>query len=652
MFDFIRNHRRWMQFILLLLIVPAFAFFGIEGYVGFMSRDKTLAEVDGSAITQPEFDFARRQQLDQLRSMLGGQFDAQALDTPAFRERVLNDLISQRVIATAAKNGRYSVSDELLRDTIANIPALQENGVFSPERYRMVLAGQGMKPADFEAGLRRDLILAQVLSPIGATAAPTTWTADKLMTALTEQRTVAVRRFLATAYEVDVNVSDADVKQWYEANTDRLRVPDSIDLEYVLVDEAAATEGVNVPADEILRFYQQNQSRYGQPERRRVSHILLELPPSADQTVRDAAAVKAKELSERLKSDPSQFAALAKEFSQDPGSAGQGGDLGWISKDTLVPEVEKAVFALNKDQISDVVESPFGLHVITVTDVQPASIKPLDQVRDDIATEVRRQMAAARFATLAGQLTDRVYDQRDAMAPVATELGLPLRKVEGLSREGLLPDNLISRTQPISEDQFEVLNNPRVRQIAFSQDVLIDRNNSGVIELAPDRIVALRVSNVRPAAIPPLDQVAGLIKEMLVRERSLALAREAGQGVLKAALAAPAVETAGFAASEVVSRQDPRELAQYEIAAVMNQPAQTVPTLIGLDTTDGYAVFDIKAVSQGKALTEAEQAQFRGQLGQALGRAEEQAALALLRQIYNVKVLPDAQALIQADSGS
>jgi peptidyl-prolyl cis-trans isomerase D len=496
------------------------------------------------------------------------------------------------------------------------------------------------------------LILAQVLSPIGATAAPTNWTADRLMTALTEKRTVAVRRFLATAYETDVSVSDADVKDWYDKNTERLRVPDSLDIEYVIVDEAAATEGVSVPNDEIVRFYQQNQARYGQPERRRVRHILLELAPNADPATREAATVKARELSDRLKADPAEFATLAKAFSQDPGSSGEGGDLGWISKDTLVPEVEKAVFALNKDQVSDVVESPFGLHVITVTDVQPASVKPFDQVKDEIALDVRRQMAAARFATLAGQLTDRVYDQRDALAPVATELGLSLRKAEGLSREGLLPDNLISRAKPIAEDQFEVLNNPRVRQVAFSQDVLLDRNNSGVIELAPDKMVALRVASVRPAAIPPLEEVASLIKEMLVREKSMALAREAGEGVLKASLASPAAEITGFAASEVVSRQDPRDLAQYEIAAVMNQPAQSVPALIGVDTVDGYALFDIKAVTAGESLTEQEQRQFKGQLAQALGQAEERAALALLRQLYNVKVLPDAQILIKADSGS
>lgn len=653
MFDFIRNHRRWMQFILLLLIVPAFAFFGIEGYVGFMSRDKELAEVDGVAITQPEFDAARRSQLEQMRSMLGPQFDAQSIDTPAFRERVLNELIDQRVIAAAAMSGRYSVSDERLRDTIASIPAVQDNGVFSPERYRMVLAGQGMKPAEFEAGLRRDLILSQVLGPIGASAVVPVWAVDRLSAALTEKRTIAVRRFNAKAYEADIKLSEADLKDWYEKNRERLRMPDSVDVEYVVIDEAAASQGVTVPGAEVERFYQQNQARFGQPERRRVSHILREVPANADPAVQQAAMVKAQELADQLKANPTEFAALAKAFSQDPGSSAEGGDLGWIAKDTLVPEVEAAVFDLPKGQVSGVVKSPFGYHVIVVTDVQPATIKPLDQVRDEVTAEVRRQMAALRFADLAGQLTNQVYDQRDALAPVAERVGLPLRKAQGITREGLLPDSLLKRAEPIAQDQVAVVNNPRFRQVAFSQDVLQDRHNSGVIELSPDTVVAMRVANVRPSTIPPFEEVTGLIKEILLRDKALALAREAGKAALaKVQASASARDSEGFAPAEVVSRQDPRQLAPHELSAVMNQPAQSVPAVIGLDTLDGYAVIDVQSFQPGAALPQAERQAFNGQLAQAWGRAEELAALAILRQVYEVKLLPDARKLIQDGSGS
>lgn len=649
MFDFIRSHRRWMQLVLLLLVVPAFAFFGIEGYVGFMSRDKELAEVNGVAITEPEYNAVRRNQLEELRQMLGAQFDAQAIDTPAFRERILNDMINQRVIAEAAMQGRYTVSDEQLRETIANIPAVQENGVFSPERYRQVLAAQGMTPADFELRVRSDLVLSQVLGPIGATAAAPQRVVDKLLAALTQERTVSLRRFNAEGYKGDVQVTDADIQAWYDKNAEQLRLPESVNIEYVLLDEAAASKGLSVPEAEIEAYYQQNQARFGQPEQRRVSHILREVAPNADQAAKDAARAKAQEIADQLKADPSKFAGLAAEFSQDPGSSTQGGDLGWISKDTLVPEVETAVFQLEPNTISDVIESPFGYHVAVVTQVQPASVKPLEQVRDDIQSEVLRQMASVRFAELATELTNLVYDQRDALEPIAQQLGLELRRAQGLARTGLLPNDLFSRQTPVPADQIEILNNPRVLQVAFSPEVFQDKLNSGVIETSPGSVVALRIEQVNPSATPPLEQVKELIRRDLLTQGALKLAREAGQAALSV-IADGSQQPMGFAAAEVVSRQDARTLTQVELSAVMKLPESDVPKVIGVDTPDGYSLLDVKAVNAGQALPEANQTQFKNQLAQAWGRAQEQASLQILRRLFNVQILPDAKALIEGES--
>lgn len=648
MFDFIRSHRRWMQLVLLLLVVPSFMFFGIEGYVGFMSRDKELAEVNGVAITQPEYDAVRRNQLEELRQMLGAQFDAEAIDTPAFRERILNDMINQRVIAEAAMQGRYTVSDEQLRDTIAKIPVVQENGVFSPERYRQVLAAQGMTPADFEMRVRSDLILSQVLGPIGSTATAPARVSDELLAALTQQRTVALRRFTAEGFEADVQVTDADIQAWYDANAEQLRLPESVNVEYVVLNEASASKGLSVPDSVIQTYYQQNQARFGQPEQRRVSHILREVAPDADQATKDAARAKAQEIADQLRADPEQFEALAAEFSQDPGSSNQGGDLGWISKDTLVPEVEEAVFQLEPNTISEVIESPFGYHVAVVTQVQPASVKPLEQVLEEVQDEILRQMASVRFADLATELTDLVYDQRDALEPIATQLGLDLRRAQGLARTGLLPDDLFVRTDPVQPGQVEILNNPRVLQVAFSPDVFQDRFNSGLIETAPGTLVALRVSQVNPSTIPPLDQVKELIRAQLLAEGAVKLAREAGKAAL-AVIADGSQPAMGFAAAEVVSRQDARTLNPAELDAVMKLPENDVPKTIGVDTPDGYSLLEVKAINAGEPLPEANQAQFKGQLAQAWGRAEEQAALQILRRLFNVQILPDAQRLIEGE---
>ncbi|MFO7748232.1 MAG: SurA N-terminal domain-containing protein [Orrella sp.] len=648
MFDFIRTHRRLAMLALLVLVVPAFAFFGIEGYTGFMSNDKELAKVNGVAITEPEFDQARRAQLEQMRSMQGSDFDAEALDTPAFRQRILDELINRRVIATAAMDGRYTVSDEALRDAIAEIPAVQEDGKFSAQRYRQILAGQGMTPADFEMGLRRDLILAQVLGPIGQTARTPTAVINQIVDGLTEQRTVAVRRFARSAYEADVSITEEDIQAWYDANADRIRQPASVDVQYIVLDEQAASSDVTVPESEVQTYYEQNESRFGQPERRRVRHILFEVPADADAQAKEAALAEARAILEQLKADPTQFAELAAENSDDPGSASQGGDLGWISKDTLVPEVEAAVFDLPENQISDAVESPFGYHVLEVTEIQEPTVKPLAQVRDEVIAEITRQMAAARFADIATQMTSLVYEQRDALAPVAEAVGLPLQTAKGLSREGLIADTFIVREEPLTEATEEILNQPRVRQVAFSSDVLTDRFNSGAIEIAPDLIVALRVTELRPEFVPPLEQVSDLIREELVEERALALAREAGKAALL--VANETEEPEGFEPAQVVSRQDPRELTSAEIQAVTRLPKADVPTVVGVDTQTGFSLLNVVAVNAGEALPEGAVDQLEQQLSEAWGGAEERAALEILRQRYEVTMLPDAQALIKADN--
>ena len=645
MFDFIRNHKRWMQFILLLLILPSFVFFGVEGYSSFMSREPEIATVDGEPITLGELNRARAAQLEQYRNMLGGQFDPAMLDTPQFREQVLNGLIDQKVVMMAAQQGKYSVSDETLRRTIASIPAVQQDGQFSSERYRQVLAAQGMTPAQFEAGLRRDLVLAQVLQPIGVSARIPAEVVNRIFNLLTEQRTVARQVFSLDAYKAAQQVTEADIKAWYDANQSSLQVPESVDIDYVLLNEEAATKGVKFSDQDVESYYKQNQSKYGQAERRKVSHILIEVPAQADEATRSKALAQAKELAAKAASNPQGFADLARTSSQDPGSAPQGGDLGWISKNMLVPQVEDAVFKLEPGKVSDVVESPFGFHVLYITDVQPPSVKPLSEVRTEIEDDIRKQLAASRFADMAGKLTNMVYDQRDSLKPIADTLGVTVLRGEGITREGLLgldqkPD--LKR----SSAHEEILNNPKLRQIAFSSDVFKDKLNSGVIEISPDTIVALRIAAVHPAHIPALGQVADRIRLLLVEQRAASAAARAGEDRLAALTTAGVPVTDGFEASEQVSRQNPGKLTQAQLEAVMNADPKPLPKFIGVKSPDGYAVLQLTQVQAGPAAQAAQIQQLQTQLSQAWGSTEEQAALQILRKTYKAKILPDAQKII------
>jgi peptidyl-prolyl cis-trans isomerase D len=652
MFDFIRNHQRWMQLILLLLILPSFVFFGVQGYTSFMSNEPELATVDGKGITLGEFNNARRAQLEQYRTMLGAQFDAAAFDTPGFREQLLNTLIDQRAIAIAATKGAYSVSDETLRRSIAAIPAVQQDGQFSPERYRQALAAQGLTTAGFEQGLRRDLTLAQVLQPIGLTARVPTDIGQKIFALITEQRSVARRVFSLEAYAKNITVSSDDIKAWYDANQAKLVIPENLDLEYLVLNEDAASKDVKISEADIESFYKQNEARYGQPERRRVSHILLEVPANADAAAKAIVQAKAADLAKRAAANPKAFAALAKEFSQDSGSANQGGDLGWISKNMLVPQVEEALFKLKKDEISGVVESPFGVHVLYVTDTQAPSIKPLAEVKEDITVEIRKQLAAERFATMAGKLTNLIYDQRESLRPISDALGIEIRKATGLTREGLLPVSQRNGAAMPTDAEQTWLGNPKVRQTAFSTEVMKDKMNSGAIELASDTILALRVSAVHAAKVPALEQVTEQIRTALTNERALVAAQDAGVKQLDLLKAAVAVEPKDFDAIQVVTRQAAQSLSREQLEVVMSASATPLPRFLGVSGPEGYAVLWLSKIEPGPAPEAAQVTQLQAQLSQAWGTAEEQATLKLLRESYKVKMMPDAKKLISGELDS
>lgn len=648
MFDFIRNHQRWMQFILLLLIVPSFAFFGVQSYSSFMSEEPKMATVDGHPITQREYDEAHRNQLDQYRQMMGTQFDAAALDTPAMRQRLLDQMIDQRVLATVAADSHFSVSDETLRNTIASNAAVQDDGRFSPERYRAVLAAQGMTPASFEAGLRRDLAVGRVLDPVGQSSRLPATVAAAIQGALSETRSVQLRRFAAADYRSQVQITPADLQTWYDANKTQFQLPDQVQAQYLVLDEAAASTDIQVKDEDIASYYEQNKNRFGQPERRRASHILIQMPAGASDDARKAARAKAEDLARQAAANPAGFADLAKQNSQDAGSAANGGDLGWITPGTLPEPLDKAINGLAKDQVSGVVESPFGLHVIKLTDLQASQVKPLADVRGQITDEIRKQIAATRFSDMATKLTSLVYDQRDSLQPAADALGLKIRQAGGITRENLLPADEAGPAAAAASPDAKLLDNARVRQTLFSPEVLRDKQNSGVIQLSPDTMVVVRVAALTPAHVPPLDQLKDKVHDKLLDERSADAAVKAGQQALDTLRKDPGTAPEGFAGVIDVSRQNPQTLSRSVLDAVMRAPAQPLPVYTNARDSSDYVIARIAKVEPGKADASAQTA-LNQQLSSTWGQAEDQAVLKILREQYKVQIAPEAAKILQGD---
>ncbi|WP_189609087.1 SurA N-terminal domain-containing protein [Pigmentiphaga litoralis] len=637
MFETIRNHRRWMQFVLLLLILPSFVFVGVQGYSSFMDNDKSLAKVDGEAVSQQEYDAAVRSRLDQLRSMMGPQFDPAAFDTPVMRKAVLDELINTRLIATEASKAHFSASDERLRDTIQAIPAVQEDGRFSNTRYREALAAQGMTPVMFESQLRRDLSLQQVLAPVAESVIMPSSVLDRLIAIATERRQVQTLSISASTYLPQVKITDADVKTFYDANRRSFELPERVDAQYVVLDQNAVTSKISVSDADVQSFYDQNQARFRQEEQRRASHILITVDSGASAADREAARKKADDLAAQVKAPGADFAKLARANSQDPGSAANGGDLDWFGKGQMVKAFEDAAFGLKNGEISGVVPTDYGFHIIKLTGVRPAVVKPLAEVKAQIQTEVRQQQAARQFAAAAEQFTNLVYEQSDTLEPAASKFGLKLQTAEGVTR---------TAAPQAPNAAADIRSNPKVLQALFSEEVLREKRNSGVIELAPNTLVAVRALKHQPATVRPLADVSTQITNQLKQQKAAEMARAAGEARLKALQAADA--QTGFAPAVTVARNAPQGMPTAVLGAVMRAPTDKLPAFVGVSTGDAYVIARVSKVEAAPRPATNVVDNEKSTLDRRYAQAEQLAVLQALRDKYGVKLTADGTALTTA----
>lgn len=647
MFEIIRKNQRVMQLVLLVLILPSFVLIGVSGYSSYVSGDSDIVKVGDSAITSQEFDRARRMQLDDMQRNNPSGFDLAQADSIESRRALLESLIDQRVQIEVATADRFNVSDIALRDYIASMPEFQENGVFSPALYSQVLASAGINTRDFEQSQRGQLALRRVLGPVAASASMLPSVMNKLEIALTEERGVRVRSFLTRDFESKVQISDADLQAWYDANKQSLELPEQVKVEYLLLNEAAASKDLPTPTDEQLKqYYEQNKARYVQAGRVNISHILVTLPAGASDSEREAAQTKARELAEKAQADKESFADLARAHSQDEGSAREGGELGWISKGSWPSVLENAVFALKKGDVSGVIEGPNGFHIFKSNEVQPEQGESFEQARSKVQDEVRKQLASERFADMASKLTNLVYENEDNLEAAANALGLTLKQAQGVSRQGLIPASQVDGELAAADSpDAAVLDDSRVRQALFNAEAMASRKNAGVVEVSPDTLIALRVVDVKQAHVPALDKVRGIAEENLRREKAAALAVQAGEDYLKELQAG--AEPESFSAQFAVSRAEFPEMDEALLNKVLANPVDKLPAYVGDRQPQGYTVVQILSHQPGKAGNPGLD-MLTAQLTQAMARTETQAVLQAMRVEEKVQLLPEAEKELSA----
>ena len=631
MFEFIRNHQRLMQFLLLLLIFPSFALFGLEGYSRLSDGDNAVAKVAGQTITRQEWDAAQQQQLERLRQMTGGQIDSKIFDTPEARRAVLDNLIAQHALQAEVSKQNLAVSDLTLQQRIMQIPGLlKADGSFDKEQYRVLLAAQGLTPSGFSASLRRDLAVQHLSSAIESTAFAPKTVAQRLSDLNDQERSVQELSFKAADFVSQVKVSDDMLKAYYEKNGSKFEVPEQAKIEYVVLDSAAVAAQVTVSDADAKSYYDQNIKQYSSEEQRRASHILLTVKPGASAADKAAVKARADELVAQLRKNPADFAKLAKANSQDPGSKEQGGDLGFFARGAMVKAFEDAAFGLKQGEISAPVESEFGYHIIQLTGIKAASAKPFDEVKAEIIADIKKQLAAKKYAEMAETFSNTVYEQGDSLKPVADKLKLTVQSAAGVTRQPNL-------TLPATA----AFNNPKFLAALFVDDTIKGKHNSEAVQVGPSTLIAGRIVEYKPVTKRAFDDVKNQVHELVVQQEALVLAQKAGEAKLAALKAKD--DSTGFGAERVASRAKTEGWNQTALLAVMKADATKLPAFTGVALPgQGYSVFRITKLAEPANPDVARRKAEQEQIGNSLAQQEMLAYIDFLREKAKTKLLKGA----------
>ena len=619
MFDWVHNNKRIIQVILALVIIP-FAFWGVNFYEKAFVGGDTVAEVDGSKITEQEFSESLRQQQDRMRSMLGRNYDPSMLDSPEIRLNILEGMISQRLLAQYAIRRNMGVSDDQLRDTILSIPAFQENGKFSKSRYETALSAERFSPPAFESMLRRDMVLQQLVGAVSDSGIASLAVARRVAAARMQQREVSEQSITAASLAAEVKVAPEAVRAYYDGNASRFQMPERIKVEYVVLDGEALLATEQVSAEDTKAYYDANAAKFVEAEQRRASHILIAFKGGAGVDEKNKARAKAEQLLSQVKKSPGNFAEIAKKNSDDPGSAAKGGDLDFFARGMMVGPFEDAAFRLKPNEISGLVESDFGFHIIRLTGIKPGKTRSLAEARPGIESELKKQRAAKRFAEAAESFSNIVYEQSDSLQPAAERFKIQIRKADDVTRQGA----------SVAE-----LNNPKVLTALFRDDSLKNRHNTETVEVAPNTLVSARIVDYKPGAQRPFDEVKGEIQKQLLQQEALSLAKK--RGAERVEQAGKSTAPAGFGAAKLVSRASPQGFSPEALAKIFGADVSKLPAYVGIETKDGYTVYRIGRVVEVQP-DEAFQRNVQTELGRANGSEEFQAFLAGLRASGKIEI--------------
>lgn len=510
-----------ITWVVIALIAVPFAFWGVQSFSPD-GADPTVAKVGGVKITSAQVQAAYDQRLGRLQQMMGESFRSDMIDPVKFREGVVNEMVQETALRQHSTDVGYAAGDAAVLNSLQAIPAFQKDGKFSAETYRATLAGQGYTTDRFERQLREGLAVDQVRDSVLASAFVTPAESAAAWRLAKQERSWSQVLMKTADYEAAVEITEADIKQHYTSNSGRYQAPERVKLQYLELALDALPEAPAPEAAALKAVYDTDVNKFSSPEERRASHILVNF--GADKS---ASKKKAGELRAKLVAG-ADFAALAKELSDDPGSKPLGGDLGWVKRGAMTPKFEQALFALDKPgALSEAVETEFGWHLIKLGEVKAAMVKPFEDasVQAELLTSYRQRDAEKRYQDMAEKLEQVAFENASSLEPAAKALGLPLQSSDWLGRSG----------------GSGLFGNPDVLKAAFAPEVIKDGENSKPIPAGDNRQLVLRKTEYEAPHLRKLEEVAEEIRTELRNQRARAKALADAEALIQAAKAEGAV---------------------------------------------------------------------------------------------------------------
>ena len=582
MLDAIRKHTTgWMAKAILALITVPFALFGIDSYLNQAGSNVAVAKVNGDKISIQEYGNAIENVRNRMQA--DGKVDAAMLDSPQLKQSVLDGLITRRLVNAEINKSNFKISDEQLSQHILGMPEFQDGGKFSEEIYQKTLAQNKLTATKFENEQRNNLLTQQARDGLAALVFVPKSIAAQTLQFAHQQREVSAAEIKTAQYLSQVKVTPEQIKAYYDLHKDKFVVPEQVKLEFALLSAAGLVAQMKVNDAEVKEFYDANTAKFQNDEQRHASHILIGIGGG---TSKDKAAAKEKAagILAELKKNPKLFAELAKKYSQDPSGA-KGGDLGTFGRGAMVKPFDDAVFSMKVGQISDLVESEFGYHIIRLDGISGQNTS-FDSLKLQIKGELSWQKAQAKYAELADDFSNTVYEQSGSLKPAADKFGLQLQTSGWLSRD----------------DGAKFFKNEKLMNAAFSDAALKEKRNTEAIEISPNNMVSARVIDHKDSAPRSFDEVKGGIEAVLKLEQAVKLATDKGIADLAKLKAGDAGKDLEWIPPVMVDRKNAQGLTDIVINQVFKMDASKLPSYAGfVNGKSSYTIVKILSVSDALA---------------------------------------------------